>query len=119
MDKTSLVLKTDNRGRVRTPASEREALLDEFECSSLPATRFSQLAGVRYQTFATWVQKRRQSRRQAAEEGGVKFVEAVLQSTPRPEATPFLSITLPGGAVLRIEHGGQVELAAKLLKALA
>ena len=36
------------------PPQRREELLLEFERSGLPATKFAQLAGVRYQTFATW-----------------------------------------------------------------
>lgn len=33
--------------------------LDEFERSGLSGCKFAELAGFRYQTFATWVQKRR------------------------------------------------------------
>ena len=54
MDTTSIILKTDSRGRVRMPPQRREELLMEFERSGLPATKFAALAGVRYQTFATW-----------------------------------------------------------------
>ena len=44
------------------PPQRREELLLEFERSGLPATKFAQLAGVRYQTFATWVQKHKKRR---------------------------------------------------------
>ena len=47
MDKTSIILKSDSRGRVRTPPERREALVAEFERSGLPATKFSALVGVR------------------------------------------------------------------------
>lgn len=59
MDTTTLVLKTDSRGRVRTPPERRAALLAEFARSGLSATRFAALVGVRHQTFATWVQEHR------------------------------------------------------------
>lgn len=59
MDTTTLVLKTDSRGRVRTPPERRAALLAEFARSGLWATRFAALVGVRHQTFATWVQEHR------------------------------------------------------------
>ncbi len=59
---TSIILKTDSRGHVHTPRQRREELVAEFERSGLPATQFAALAGVRYQPFATWVQKRRRER---------------------------------------------------------
>ena len=46
----SIILKTDSRGRVRMPPQRREELLMGFERSGLSATKFAQLAGVRYQT---------------------------------------------------------------------
>jgi hypothetical protein len=51
------VLKTDALGRVRTPAERREQLLDEFEKSGASGQQFAELAGIKYQTFATWVQR--------------------------------------------------------------
>ena len=57
------LLKTDTRGRVRTPAKRRKALLKEFAGSGLSARKFAALVGVRYLTFAHWVQRFR-------EEGG-------------------------------------------------
>ncbi len=52
-------LKTDTQGRVQTPAAQRERLLDEFDKSGLSATKFAALVGVKYQTFAGWVARRR------------------------------------------------------------
>jgi len=59
MSSDTIILKRDGLGRVRVPAECREALLAEFARSGLPATKFAELAGVRYQTFATWVQRSR------------------------------------------------------------
>ena len=120
MDKTSIVLKTDNRGRVRTPADRREVLLDEFERSSLPATKFSQLIGVRYQTFATWVQKRRQSRSALPEPGvPMRFAEAVLEADVPQKPPVVLRVMLPGDAAMELSRHEQMPLAAALIKALA
>lgn len=44
-----------------TPPEQRKAILDEFERSGLPAAQFAARVGVKYQTFATWVQKRRKT----------------------------------------------------------
>lgn len=46
-------------GRVRTPAHRGETLLDEFEKSGLSGAKFAALSGIKYQTFAKWVQQRR------------------------------------------------------------
>jgi len=53
------ILKQDRQGRVMTSAARREELLDEFERSGLSGPRFAVLAGIKYQTFATWARKRR------------------------------------------------------------
>src|SRR6218665_3470371 len=116
----SIILKTDSRGRVHTPRQRREELLAEFERSGLPATRFAALAGVRYQTFATWVQKHRKGKAdtQAAEDNGgaspLRLVEVSLgaQATrSTEEATEPLRVLLPGGAVVEVAGGAQVSLA--------
>jgi transposase len=44
---------------VWTPGEQREAVLDEFERSGLPASKFAAHIGVKYPTFASWVQKHR------------------------------------------------------------
>lgn len=76
MGTTSMILKSDSRGRVRTPPEQREALLAEFERSGLSASKFSTMVGVRYQTFATWVQKHRQQRAPASKRGcSVPFLD--------------------------------------------
>jgi hypothetical protein len=56
------ILKTDVLGRVKRHKEQREQLLDEFEKSGLSGQKFTALAGVRYSTFATWIQKRRRAR---------------------------------------------------------
>jgi hypothetical protein len=62
INSAEVILKTDERGRVQTPAARRESLLDEFERSGLSAAKFAALAGVKYQTFAAWALRRRRQR---------------------------------------------------------
>jgi hypothetical protein len=69
MEATERILKQDAAGRVWTPPEQREAILDEFERSGLPATKFAAHVGVKYQTFVAWVQKRRQQRAGATTTG--------------------------------------------------
>lgn len=110
------VLKTDSRGRVRTPAEQRETLLDAFEQSAMSAAAFARLHGIRYPTFASWRQKRnrqRSSEPQTAQAG--EFFEEVHY---RPKETAGLTVNLPGGAGVKIERADQFPMVAALLKYL-
>ena len=122
-----VVLKQDVLGRVRTPKARRELLLDEFERSGLPGLKFAELAGIKYQTFATWVQKRRRQRgdyaasKLPAARKSVQWLEAVLAPPPGAVVTAralFLVLHLPGGVRVEISDGKQVEWAAALVRAL-
>jgi hypothetical protein len=46
--KPTTIFKRDALGRVTLPREQREALLDEFELSGMPATRFARAAGGNY-----------------------------------------------------------------------
>lgn len=128
------VLKSDTKGRVRTPVKRREALLDEFERSGASAKKFSALVGVKYQTFAAWVGKRRRERSQAAPlpeqrpeavrpVSAVRWMEAVIESASDTKSTTHpaaaLVVRLPGGARMEITDSSQATLAAHLLQALS
>ena len=122
----ALLLKTDVLGRVKTPPARREQLLDEFERSGTSGQKFAELVGVKYQTFASWVQKRRRQRQPAARNktirspaATVRWVEAVVGQTTAPSADSSLPLHLPGGARLEISCAAQIPLAAALVQALA
>lgn len=113
----------DRLGRARTPRGRREELLAEYERSGLSQAAFARRAGVRYPTFAHWVQKRRRGGASAAEATASpsvtpRFVELRLPSAPSmpPSASATeLSVTLPDGMVLR---GAQPAALAALVRAL-
>jgi hypothetical protein len=118
------VLLADACGQVRVPLERREALLDEFERSGMSGMKFAQLAGVKYQTFAVWVQKRRKRRvGQAVVEGPerpVTFVEAMVDRESGILAGGAgLAIELPGGARMHVKSPTQLQMAAELLRMLA
>ena len=122
-----VVLKQDVLGRVTTPKARREQLLDEFERSGLPGLKFAELAGIKYQTFATWAQKRRRQRgdygagRIAAAKKSVQWLEAVLAPPPGAAVKAgalFLVLHLPAGVRVEISDVKQVEMAAALVRAL-
>jgi hypothetical protein len=126
MEQTDQVLKQDARGRVWTPPERREAVLDEFERSGLPAAQFAAHVGVKYPTFASWMQKRRKARsegsalqkQRAAVPELASWVEATVENEDEDRARTVV-VHLPGGARLEVNHGGQVLLAARLLRALS
>jgi transposase-like protein len=126
MNTTSIILKTDKRGHVRTPPERREELLAEFDRSGLTLTRFAELAGVRYSTFATWLQQRRNrtgaaiQAREKVTPKPVRFAEVLVDGTLQPSAPAAcaLNVSLPGGAHLVLTEASQVPLVAQLIAAL-
>jgi transposase len=125
-DSQPLILKTDSKGRVLTPAHRREALLDEFEKSGLSGMKFAALSGVKYQTFATWVQRRQRTRGQSdpsepkSKRQQVAWLEAVVQQAQDADcaAQGVLILHLPGGARAELTNTREVALVAALLRAL-
>jgi transposase-like protein len=111
----------DRLGRVRTPRRRREELLAEYDRSGLSQAAFARRAGVRYPTFAHWVQKRRRRADLGAATSAAttpRFVELRLPGTPPVPPSPIaaeLSVTLPDGVVLR---GAEPSALAALARAL-
>jgi hypothetical protein len=125
MAETDQVLKVDAAGRVWTPRAQREAALDEFERSGLPATRFAAHIGVKYPTFAAWRQERRRERRagespqaERSAPAALRWVEARVEGAA-VGSPGTLVLHLPGGVRLEVADAAQAMLAAQLLRALA
>lgn len=138
----------DTRGRVQVSVERREALLAEFEKSGMSAKKFALFVGLKHQTFAAWVTRRRKERQIQQQQPSTKtslsipspashpkpvsqqplpalqWMEAVVEeknalSPSLAEKHQPLSVYLPGGARLEISHARQVGMAAELLRALA
>ena len=117
-----------NQGRrVRVSRERREAILDEFERSSLSGADFARLHGIKYPTFAGWILKRRKqpTNSQASTAGSADFAEIILEqnndSKPawQPHPPGILQVQLPGGAWLQLDGDHtQSQIAAQFLKAL-
>ncbi len=116
------ILKKDGLGRVRTPRGRREALLAEFDRSGMSGQKFAAWAGIKYTTFANWLQKRRRQRQLGSEVSkGVQWVEAVVaRSGGGKEATTGkpdgLIVHAPDGLRIEITEVRQVSLAVQLLR---
>jgi hypothetical protein len=122
---TERILKTDVLGRVRTPADRRQELLDEFERSGISGAEFARIVGINYQTFASWVQARRNNRRgdylkapAKPQVPSARWIEAVAAPSVPDSAGAALIIELPGGAAMRVGDAAQAALAARVIQAL-
>lgn len=116
----SLVLKTDRLGRVRVPAEQREAILEEFDRSGMTGAAFAEHHGIKYQTFASWRQARNRRRAKAAEANEpIALAEVVVDSSGAAAGeSSELRIELPGGAHMQVCSPQQARLAATVLESL-
>lgn len=106
-------LKTDTKGRVRTPAADREALLELFRQGSLSGAAFARMHGLRYSTFMCWIKKSRAAARTPAPS---PFREVVL--APTPPRTEGMLVELPLGVRVRLERADQIPVIAALSRQL-
>ena len=105
----------DTKGRVRTSKEQRRVILAEFERSGVSAAQFAQRTGLKYSTFAAWVQRYRRTKRPGAKVSGALVGSGGGASTASPRP---LQVQLPGGARLEIREASQVPLVAALVRAL-
>jgi hypothetical protein len=95
--------------RARTSPTQRAQLLATFERSGLSAAAFARRHRLHYTTFCNWRQRQGQAK------PAPDFVQVEL---PPPSAPEELVLELGTGVRVRITDAGQIELAARLLKAL-
>ena len=118
------IMKTDQMGRVRTPRARQEELLDEFEHSGLSGPKFAALVGLKYQTFAAWITRRRKGKQSVAPKpaqaqgDSVHWIEAMVDQALPKSPGSALVIHLPGGARTEVADGVQAALVAQLLRLL-
>jgi hypothetical protein len=113
--KTEQVLKVDETGRVRTPRELPDAVLDEFERSGMPATQFAARLGVKFPTFASWVQQRQKSH---GDGKTLRWFEATA-AAPTHLTRKSLNAQLPGGARMEVADEAQAKMAGLLRRELA
>ena len=117
------ILKTDVLGRVRVPEGKREVILDVFERSGLSGQAFAAKWGLKYPTFATWLQKRRRARaeypkvKKASVAKAFSLVEALVGEDAAKEGAS-LEVEAPGGIKLRLSRREDIALLVELLRAL-
>jgi hypothetical protein len=112
------LIRSDSKGRVLVAAEQRDALLDAFEQSGQSAMAFCRQHGLKYPTFATWVQKRRR----ASEPVHPRFAEVNvdLPALAEPPALPeSMRVTLADGTRIDISCRKQLAWAMELLRHLS
>jgi hypothetical protein len=113
------LIKTDVLGRMHRTREQRERILDEYERSGLSGPKFAAFCGVKYQTFATWWQRRKRARKRRARRkvARVQWLEASVQPALPSTATGLL-LQLPGGVRAQVSSQQHIPLAAALVRAL-
>jgi transposase-like protein len=107
------ILKQDRLGRVRVPAEKREEILEAFDRSAMSAADFAAHVGVKYPTFANWIQRRRQKHK--ASSGGVRWMEAVVGEE---SGSGTLVVEFGGSCRMVVENAVGARLAAEVLRHL-
>lgn len=112
------LIRSDSKGRVLVPADQRDALLDAFEQSGQSAMAFCRQHGLKYPTFATWVQKRRRGSKPAVPRFAEVTVDLPAIAEPPPAPQP-MRITLADGTRIDIACREQLGWAVELLRHLS
>lgn len=119
-DGTVELLRMDAKGRVRVSRERRAALLAEYDRGGMSAAAFAEWAGVKYPTFAWWLQERRRALEKSgrAEPAPVQWVEAEVAGEREGESVGRLKIELGCGARMEVADRGGAALAAEVLRQL-
>ena len=115
------LLKTDVLGRIQRTREQRERILDEYERSGVSGAKFAALCGVKYQTFANWLQCRKRQRSARPKRPPGRKTRPITEARVQPtESLPQTGLLLqfPGGAAVRISTQQHIDLAAALVRAL-
>ena len=114
-----VLVQTDSKGRLRVSREQRKAVLAKFDQSGMSAAKFAALAGVKYSTFAGWVQRYRRGKPKAALRR-LRLLEAVVDPSQSQEWTSenVLLVHLPGQVRIEVSSLAQVPLVTELIRAL-
>ncbi len=124
------LIKSDCLGRIHVSKEHRENLLDAFDSSGMSGVKFAQHYGIKYTTFASWIQKRRRERDEypgASPKAPGRLLDSLAEVTlaepapaMEPESSPSSLVTLkfPNGSSLDISNPEQARVAATLLNNL-
>jgi len=109
----------DSKGRVRVSKEQRRLILAGFERSGVSAAQFARQSGIKYSTFAGWLQRQRRAQPKG-QPPVMRLLEAVVEPGRAGAASPAspVILRLAGGAHLELADAKQVPITAALLRAL-
>ena len=101
-------------------------MLREYEGSGMSGVEYAEYIGVKYPTFASWVQKERREKKggpvpgeiEPVEKPVLEWVEAVVEKEGESPTTGGLVIRLRGGEEMTIRDVAEVRLAVEVLRQL-
>lgn len=106
----------DARGRRRVSAKQRAEYVRAYVQSGLSQAAFAKREGLRYPTFAHWVQKaKRAGACELPRSGAVQFAQVQLPPNAAVPNSASIEVRLADGIVVR---GDDVEKIAVLVRAL-
>jgi transposase-like protein len=105
----------DQLGRKITPRARRAELVAIWQQSGLTQAAFARREGVRYPTFASWVQQARQTGSQR--EAPVPKVRFAEVQVPAALGVPAVEVRLGDGTVVRGTSAQAVAAVARALRA--
>jgi DNA-binding transcriptional regulator YiaG len=114
------LVKSDRRGRLRYAPEQKAAMMEAFDSSGLSGPEFASLHGVKYQTFASWLQKRKRPGSALAglpAPARLQLVEVEASAVACLDGG--LRVVLPGGSELHVTCHSVVPLAAALIRELS
>jgi hypothetical protein len=104
----------DQLGRKLTPASRREELVIAWRQSGLTQAAFARREGVRYPTFASWVQQARQA--ESLSRGAAPRVQFAEVQVPVARPAPAVEVQLGDGTVVRGPSAREVVAVVRALR---
>lgn len=114
------LVRSDRRGRLRYAPEQKAAILEAYAASGLSGPKFAALHGVKYQTLAAWLQKRKRGAAPArlSVPAGLALVEVEGPALPC-HSGGALRIILPGRCEVHVSDRATVPLAAALIRELS
>src|ERR1700728_1614236 len=109
----SVPVTVDTKGRVRTSKEQRCHILAEFERGGVSAAEFAKRSGIKYSTFAGWLQRHRRAKPKG-QSPIMRLLEAVVEQPQGGAASSASSVMvrLTGGTQIEIADEKQIPLAA-------
>jgi hypothetical protein len=124
----SAIIKSDCLGRIHVSKEHRVKLLDAFDSSGMSGVKFAEHYGIKYTTFASWIQKRRRERNEnheASHKSANRLLDSLAEVTlieptlvTAAASASLVTLKLPGGSSLDIGNPEQARIAAALLRNL-